>query len=360
MNFAYPEIILAGGGGGVDLDLTFRNKGKQDETIYFDFQAPSGWQARVKAYSFDISSIYVPAGEDRSVTFNIEPGADTEPGVYNFQVSARNEDGALTAARKLKVTLQEKEKERQGEVLLTTSYPVLQGPGDGKFEFSLSINNKTKKEQPFNLFAESPKNWQINFKPPFKDTYISSLMMKPDESQTVNVEVTPDRFASAGEYTIPVTVTAGDLTAKAALQVIITGNYKIDAGTATGLLSLETQKGKPGNLSVYVKNTGSATLQDISLLSVKPENWKVEFVPEKLASLAPGSLEQVEVTIIPAEEALVGDYAVGVTVNAERSTDTIELRVTVKSSAAWGWIGIAIIVLVIAGLFGLFLALGRR
>jgi uncharacterized membrane protein len=38
----------------------------------------------------------------------------------------------------------------------------------------------------------------------------------------------------------------------------------------------------------------------------------------------------------------------------------VELRVSVKTSAAWGWIGIIIIVLVIAGLGGLFLWLGRR
>jgi uncharacterized membrane protein len=32
----------------------------------------------------------------------------------------------------------------------------------------------------------------------------------------------------------------------------------------------------------------------------------------------------------------------------------------VKASAAWGWVGIGIIILVIAGLLTLFRALGRR
>jgi uncharacterized membrane protein len=36
------------------------------------------------------------------------------------------------------------------------------------------------------------------------------------------------------------------------------------------------------------------------------------------------------------------------------------MRVTVKASTAWGWIGIAIIVVVIAGLSALFIWLGRR
>ena len=49
-----------------------------------------------------------------------------------------------------------------------------------------------------------------------------------------------------------------------------------------------------------------------------------------------------------------------VTVEGEKAAKTIEFRTTVKASAAWGWIGIGIIVVVIGGLFGLFRWLGRR
>ena len=38
MYFDYPEIILPGGSKKVDLNLSFNNKGKQDETIYFNYQ----------------------------------------------------------------------------------------------------------------------------------------------------------------------------------------------------------------------------------------------------------------------------------------------------------------------------------
>jgi uncharacterized membrane protein len=51
---------------------------------------------------------------------------------------------------------------------------------------------------------------------------------------------------------------------------------------------------------------------------------------------------------------------VGVMVNGEKSDKTIEMRVTVKASTAWGWIGIFIIIFVIAGLSALFIYLGRR
>ena len=86
----------------------------------------------------------------------------------------------------------------------------------------------------------------------------------------------------------------------------------------------------------------------------------MEFKPERLETLAPGELKQVEVSITPAEQALVGDYSVGITSDAGRISKAVELRVTAMASSGWGWIGIGIIVLVVAGLVVLFIRLGRR
>ena len=69
---------------------------------------------------------------------------------------------------------------------------------------------------------------------------------------------------------------------------------------------------------------------------------------------------EIEVTIKPGAQSLVGDYSVGIMTNGEKSDKTVEMRVTVKASSAWGWIGIGIILLVIAGLSFLFIKMGRR
>ena len=80
-------------------------------------------------------------------------------------------------------------------------------------------------------------------------------------------------------------------------------------------------------MSVFVKNTGSAVNKGIGFSSFKPENWKVEFKPEKIEALEPGAMKQVEVTITPAAQALVGDYSVGISVDGEKgSSKTVELR----------------------------------
>jgi uncharacterized membrane protein len=237
---------------------------------------------------------------------------------------------------------------------------VLRGPSDANFEFSLEVDSKLDEDAVFDLMAQGPKGWEINFKPAYESKYISSLRIKSKQSSTVAVEVKPETGAQAGEYPINVRVSSGDANAEAKLTVILTGTYGLEVGTASGLLSLDARAGKPANVSFYVKNTGSAVNQDIKFMTFKPENWKVEFKPEKIDAIEPGDLKQVEMTITPYEDALVGDYSVGVKVDGEKASKTIEFRTTVKASAAWGWIGIGIIVVVIIGLFGLFRWLGRR
>lgn len=94
----------------------------------------------------------------------------------------------------------------------------------------------------------------------------------------------------------------------------------MEVGTPDGLLSLDARQGKPANMSFYVKNTGSATLNDVEFLSFKPENWKVALKPEKIAAVEPGGLKQVEMMVTPYDEALVGDYSVSIKVDGQRET----------------------------------------
>jgi len=237
---------------------------------------------------------------------------------------------------------------------------VIRGPSDATFEFSVDVNSKLDKDAVFDLFAQGPKGWDINFKPAYETKYISSLRLKANQNQSIAVEVKPAMTAAAGEYPINIRVSSGDAKGEAQIAVILTGTYGLEVGTPDGLLSLDARQGKPANMSFYVKNSGSATNHDIKFMSFKPENWKVEFKPEKIDSIEAGDLKQVELIITPFDDALVGDYSVSVNVEGEKASKVIEFRTTVKASAVWGWIGIGIIVVVIGGLLGLFRWLGRR
>jgi len=359
---AYTEYsgVTVPKGEVVKMDLTLENKGRKDETIDVKISTiPKGWKATLKGGSYLVSGMFVSNGKSRNLALSLEPDKTVGPGTYEFQFDAQTDDGKLISTHKLAVTVQEKTP-GMDDIQITTSYPVLRGQTDAKFEFSLEILNKIEVDRTFNLTAIGPEKWEINFKPSYETKQISSFRIRGGQSQTIAVEVSPPREAQAGEYPILVRVSSGEKKAEVRLMVVLTGIYKIDAGTPTGILSLEAVAGKPANFSLFVKNTGSAVNRNITFSSFKPENWEVTFKPEKVDALEPNALKQVEVTVKPAAQALVGDYSMGCLVNGEKSDKTVEIRVTVRASTAWGWIGIGIIIFVIAGLSALFIWLGRR
>ncbi|MGA2315747.1 MAG: NEW3 domain-containing protein [Thermodesulfobacteriota bacterium] len=358
----YPEFsgVIVSKGEAVRMDLILENKGRTDETIDVKVSTvPKGWKAQLKGASYLITGIYVPNGKTKNLALNLEPDKTVGVGTYVFQFDAQTSDGKFTFTHKLTVDVQERITGAD-DIQITTSYPVLRGQTDARFEFSIEVMNKSESDRTLNLAAMGPEKWEINFKPAYEAKQISSLRIKGAQSQTVAVEVTPAKDALSGEYPILVRISSGEKKAEVKLMVALTGIYKLDAGTPSGILSLEAMPGKPANLSLFVKNTGSAVNRNITFSSFKPENWEVTFKPEKIDVLEPNALKQVEVTVKPAQQALVGDYSVGVMVNGEKSDKTIEFRVTVKASTAWGWIGIGIIIFVIAGLSALFIWLGRR
>ena len=349
-------------GEAVRMDLTVENKGKRDENVALKLAAvPKGWKASLKGGSFTVTGVSIPDGKTRSLAFSAEPEKGVGPGTYSFEIQGVTADEKLTATYTIAVITRERSRMGAEDIQVTTSYPVLRGQTDASFEFSLDVANKSENDRTFNLAAQVPQGWDVSFKPGFESKQISSLRIKGGSSQTVAVSVSPARDATSGEYPVLVRINSGESKADVPLHVVLTGIYKLDAATTSGILSTEAVTGQPTTVSLVVKNTGSAVNHNISLSSFKPENWKVEFKPEKLEELQPNAFKQVEATITPATTSLVGDYSVGLSADGEKgSSKTIEMRVTVKAPTGWGWIGVGLIALAIGGMGGLFVWLGRR
>ncbi len=358
----YPGLTV-GPDDKIRVDLVVKNTGRSNETVLFEvMEKPENWKVQIKNYGNIINGIFLPEDDDKSLTFSASPEGKEEklpPGKYRFVIKAEAADGMLTQTSTLDVTVVEKEQVEEA-IDLNTSYPILRGPSDSKFEFSLDVDNEADVDGLFNLSAAAPEGWEVSFKPPYEQKQISSLQIKANQTKSVGVEVTPARQAEVGEFPIRVRVSTGKAEAEVELKVVLTGTYKIKTGTPDGLLSVVTEVGKKSSISLFVQNEGSALQNEIAFLSFKPENWDIEFKPEKIEELKPGELKQVEVIISPYEEALVGDYSVAVSARGEKSSDEVEFRVTVKASSAWGWVGVALIVLVIGGLAATFKFLGRR
>lgn len=348
-------------GETVTMGLIVDNNGRKDETIDLDLaEVPPGWKATLKGAAYGITGIFVPAGKSRNLSLILEPSHVAGPGTYDFRINARSRDGAIETTHRLTVTVRERSVAAGSEIIVSTSYPVLTGETDSTFQFSLDILNKGDTDRTFNLMSTGPEKWRIDLKPAFETKYISSLRIKGGQSQAITVEVTPPKEAKPGQYPILVRITSGDRIVDAKLAVALKGVYEINVGTTTGLLTTETMAGKPTSFSIFVTNVGTAVNRNITIDAMKPENWKATVKPAKIDALDPGKMQVVDITITPPQGALLGDYGVGLLVNAEKAYKSLEMRVTVKAATTWGWIGIGIILFVIAGLAFLFIWLGRR
>ncbi len=361
MSAEFPGVEVSPG-QNVTMNLIFDNNGRRDENIDVSIPTvPRGWKARIKAEHYAVTALSVTSGEQKTVTFEAEPDKTVKPGDYKFDVQANTIDKKFKMDQAILVKVREPRvgAEARG-VRLITSYPVLRGSSDASFEFSVDVDNKLDRDAVFDLSSQAPEGWEINFKPAYETKFITSLRIKANSTQTVAIQAKPPAASKAGEYPITMRVASGEAKAEAKLMVVLTGTYSLDAGTPSGLLTLDARQGKPSVVSIFVKNTGSAPLQGITFTSTKPENWKVEYKPEKVDSLDANDLKQVEITVTPPDKAVAGDYAVGVAIKSEKASKDLDFRVTVRGSSSWAWIGIAIIVLVVIGLTGLFRWLGRR
>jgi len=353
----------------ISTDLIIRNRGRSDETILLEIaKQPKDWEVQVKKYSAIVSGVFVAAGQEQTLTLSAKPKAADKsqeskklpPGSYDFAIKARTANGPLLE-QETAITVSVLAKARASErVTVETSYPELRGPSDDKFVFSFDVRNDTDQNAVFSFKATAPPGWETSFKPAYEQKQIASLQIDANSSKTVEFQVTPPYNAKAGDYEFRVEAASPKAKVEKNLKVVITGTYAIKAGTPSGLLSLVAEKGKKASASLIVQNKGSAPQGEISFEAYKPENWEVKFEPEKIKNLEPGAFKQIEMTITPAAQALVGDYSVSVECAGEKANSNVELRVTIKAATTWGWVGVGIIVLVIIGLAAAFKTLGRR
>jgi uncharacterized membrane protein len=359
----YPGITL-GPDDSLSVDLLIKNRGRSDETVLVEItEKPEDWVAEIKRYGTLISGVFVASREDQTLNLTAKPAnkdiKKLPPGTYRFAIKAQSADGVLTQISAVTVNVVSAEKATE-RVSIDTSYPTLRGPSGDKFQFSLEVKNDTGQDAVFNFRATTPSGWEVSFKPAYESKQISSLQINANSSKTVEMEVTPPYNVEAGEYEFKVEAQSPKAKAEKDLKVVLTGTYSLKAGTPNGLLSVVTDRGQKATLSLLVQNKGSAAQREVKFTALKPENWKVEFKPEKVQNLEPGSFKQVDMTITPSEQALVGDYSVSVQVEGEKANADVEFRVTIRAASTWGWIGVGIIVLVVLGLAAIFRTLGRR
>jgi uncharacterized membrane protein len=158
-----------------------------------------------------------------------------------------------------------------------------------------------------------------------------------------------------------VEASSGEVKDTIELTAIITVVYDLGLIPTLERYNTSATAGKDNYYSIDVWNYGTATLDFITFDSYKPDEWTINYSPAGISSLAAGDFQTIDVNIKPPPEAVAGDYSITLRTSGEQvSARMLKVRVTVDRPSIWGWIGVGIIVLVIAGLAFVAMRFSRR
>ncbi len=352
----YPAVAVAPG-DSTTFPLVVRPDAPEQVTLAVE-DVPEGWTATIRGGGFTVDAVYADPTEPPEVELEVEVPADAAAETTTLNVTATAGGESTTLPIQVRVSA-----DAGTGVTLETEVPALRGAASDTFDFDLTLNNDTAREARFTLEAaggEGTEDWTIDIYPS-AEQQASNAVVEAGGTETITVHVDPPDTAAAGPYAIAARATAGEEQAVAELGVEITGNYGMELTTSDGRLNATAQAGGSSELRLLVTNTGSAPLTNLTFSATPPSGWEVTFAPDSVAQLEPGA-EPTEVvaTINASGSAIAGDYQLTVNANSDNANETIEVRTTVETSPVWGFVGIALIVAVGAGLVWVFRQYGRR
>ncbi len=349
----YPAVTVeAGSTVTFDLNVTTPAPERVDLAVS---GTPAGWTASLTGGGNTIDAVYTAAGATPPpVQLSVKVPQDAT-GTHTIMVTATASEGTRT----LPITVTIQAAGSGGGVKLTTDFAKLSGTASSTFSYSLTLENNGTQQQTFTLQGQGPAGWQVAVHPSSNAQALTDTVAG-GSTDTLTVTVTPPSSATAGAYPIRVTVAAGSQTATAQLEADVTGSPSLSLSTPNQVLNATVTSGGTGTVTLVVTNNGTVPLTDVTLTSTPPTGWNVTFSPSAIASLQPNDSQNVTATIHPASNALTGDYDVTMTASSGGASQNVDIRTTVQTSPLWGFVGLALIAIVLVGLGWVFRRYGRR
>lgn len=347
----YPRVAVeAGDSATFDLSIT----APEPTAVSLEAtQLPEGWTATFRGGGFEIDGVTAgPTAPEASLDVTVP--VDAAEGAYDIGVTADGGSTSVSLALQVRVSAQ-----AGGEVTLTPDFPGLRVPAGEAASFSVELSNGTPSDLQFELNASGPAGWDVTAQPS-SEPQAATIQVDSGASETINVEATSPPRAEAGQYTISVQAVAPETEVQAEMVVEIVGSYSLDLTTPDQRLSTEVSADGASEVQLIVTNTGTAPIQGVQLSSTPPTDWDVAFAQETIPEIGAGQSVTAVATVTPSDQAVAGDYIITFSAESEQANSSVDIRTTVNPSALWGFIGIALIALTLAGLAWVFRRFGRR
>ena len=352
----YPSQTVRAG-EVTTIRMKLNNAGLPPEPVALSVSgAPAGWKIDLLGGGQTVASAMPGVNQDVSLQLRVDVPKDAQPGSHKVTVSAR---GILTQAPDLVLTLTVAN-EAPAKLSIKSRLPSLRGTPRSTFEYTVTVGNDSGKDLTVALSAQAPANFQTTFTEGFGSNEISSIPIEAGQTKDIKVKVTPPRDVKAGDYPVIVRVAAEGATAEQRLVLQVSGQGRLALSTKDGRLSGEAELGKPSTFTLVLSNDGTAPIEEVEMSGTVPTNWKVEFNPKSIASLAAGDKKEVEAVVTPSDKAIAGDYVASFRANGRGESASADFRITVTTSTLWGAVGIGIIAVALLVLLGAVARFGRR
>ena len=337
--------------------MKLNNAGLPPEPVALSVSGvPAGWKVDLLGGGQTVAAAMPGVNQDVALQLRVDVPKDAKPGSQTITVSAK---GPLTQSPDLAMTLTVA-KEAPAKLSIKSRLPSLRGTPRSAFEYTVTVGNDSGKDLTVALSAQGPANFQTTFAEGYGSNEISSIPVEAGQTKDIKVKVTPPRDVKAGDYPVLVRVASEGATAEMRVTLQISGQGKLALTAKDGRLSGEAEIGKPSTYTLVVSNDGTAAMEDVEMSATVASNWKVEFEPKTIASLAPNEKKEVQVVVTPADKAIAGDYVASFRAAGRGESASADFRITVTTSTLWGAVGVGIIAVALLVLLGAVARFGRR
>jgi len=355
---SWPEMTIKPG-ETQSVSLSLRNEKLPPQRATIEVSGvPEGWAWSLKGGGREVTAAIVSPDSTERLTLELTPPEDASTdGDHAIEVRARTATETVTLP--LVVRLSETEEAASG-LSLEPELPALRGTARSTFSFKIKVKNEGAEDGLFNLTASVPAGFQTRFKKGYGSEEITGLPIAAGASETVTMEVIPSRGVAAGRYEAGFEVSGEGLSGTTQLSLDVTGEPQVAIVGPLERLSGEAVAGRESSFTFTLVNTGTAPATDLQLSATPPSGWTVEFEPQDVAQIAPNSTGEVNVKLTPSEQAIAGDYMVSVRASNDTISESVQFRVTVRTSTMWGAVGLGVIAVAALVLGGAVMRYGRR
>lgn len=355
---SWPEMTIKPG-ETQSVSLSLRNEKLPPQRATIEVSGvPEGWAWSLKGGGREVTAAIVSPDSTERLTLELTPPEDASTdGEHAIEVVART--AAETVTLPLVVRLSETEEAASG-LSLEPELPALRGTARSTFSFKIKVKNEGAEDGLFNLTASVPTGFQTRFKKGYGSEEITGLPIAAGATETVTMEVIPSRAVAAGRYEAGFEVSGEGLSGTTQLSLDVTGEPQVAIVGPQERLSGEAVAGRESSFTFTLVNTGTAPATDLELSATPPSGWTVAFEPQDVAQIAPNSTGEVNVKITPSEQAIAGDYMVSVRASNDTVSESVQFRVTVRTSTMWGAAGLGVIAVAALVLGGAVMRYGRR